>query len=169
MSDEDAAVQQHALALTRNLVHKLTPEQFRDLFPVQEFAAHLLHLLKKAKSPATLTQALYVCSNIAESNPQLLLEHGAVAAVIALVEVRARVTDSTDTRQVSNPADVLMASLWCLVNLTWSAEDDILTRVKQLAAYGFLDRLRQISQLETLAVDVQDRAKQVLEQMVPRD
>lgn len=56
-----------------------------------------------------------------------------------------------------------MASLWCLVNLTWSAEDDTLTRVKQLAdtaRIGFLDRLRQIRGSDSLAVDVQDRAKQ---------
>lgn len=63
-----------------------------------------------------------------------------------------------------------MAGLWCLVNLTWSAEDDTLvTRVKQLvdtARIGFLDRLRQIRVSDSLAVDVQDRAKQVLDQLV---
>jgi hypothetical protein len=71
---------------------------------------------------------------------------------------------------LTKPAEVLMAGLWCLVNLTWSAEDDTsVTRVKQLAdtaRIGFLDRLRQIRVSDSLAVDVQDRAKQVLDQLV---
>lgn len=68
------------------------------------------------------------------------------------------------------PAEVLLAALWCLINLTWSVDDDtLLTRVKQLAdtaRIGFLDRLRQIRVSDALAVDVQDRARQVLDQLV---
>ncbi len=150
LNDSDALVQQHALAFTRNLVHKVNAEQFQNILPTAEFTEQLMHLLKKAKSPSVVSQALYVCANIAEAHPQLLFEHELVLPIMDMIDI-------------NRPAEVLMAGLWCLVNLTWSAEDDTLTRVKQLAdtaRIGFFDRLRQIRGSDSLAVDVIDRAKQ---------
>jgi len=147
-------------------VHKVTAEQFQEMFPIAQFTEQIMFLLKKAKSSVVLTQVLYVCSNLAESCPQLLFEHNLVLPIMDLIDVRDfpnLVLLKLTSAQLTKPADVLMASLWCLVNLTWSAEDDTLTRVKQLAdnaRVGFLDRLRQIRVSDSLAVDVQDRAKQ---------
>jgi hypothetical protein len=65
----------------------VTAEQFQELFPAAEFTEQLKLLLKKAKSPSVQSQVLYVCSNIAESYPQLLFEHDLVLPIMDLIDV----------------------------------------------------------------------------------
>lgn len=87
LNDTDALIQQHALAFTRNLVHKVTAEQFQHILPIAEFTEQLMTLLKKAKSPTVQVQAVYVCCNMAESCPQLLFDHDLVLPIMDMVDV----------------------------------------------------------------------------------
>lgn len=69
-------------------MHKVSAEQLQELFPAAEFTEQLKQLLKKAKSAAVQSQVLYVCSNLAESWPQLLFEHELVLPIMDLIDVR---------------------------------------------------------------------------------
>lgn len=162
INDPEPGIQEQALNLLRNLAcGKESDIQavFTGLTP-----AVLLQILTSKLSPPPTTQfstsqnhhleiilqTLYVIVNVATGNE----DHK--NWVVGSEEVLRRVLQFMSHER----PNIRVATVWCIINLTWTEDQGSVTRIQKLRTFGFEDKLKTM--VEDPDLDVRDRVKTAL-------
>jgi len=153
MTDSELSVQEQALAVLRNLASG----QASHVEKLVQWATQeqLLAVLKDQLSSETgevVKQALYTVCNIAtgaEVHKAMLMEPSGAAAKIV--------------QHISHSwAEVRLAAVWCIINLTWPQDPGAEARVRALQALGCAEKL--VSLVGDTEMNVEDRVQVALSQ-----
>jgi len=155
MNDSETNVQEQALNLLRNLASSKGENAFKDIENIFAGTGDQLIPLIEAKLELNnfeiVNQALYVLVNLAtgksEHKERVIQNKNILQKILHYMQHKEQV--------------FRLASVWCVINLTWPPDEGSSERVNALRSFGFEDALRSIKDDPDL--DVRDRVKTALE------
>eukprot|EP00741_Cyanophora_paradoxa_P005561 tig00000900_g5391.t1 len=153
LEDPSPPVQEQALTLLRNLAYG----KRGDIEAVFEGAGpQLMPAIERCLAsdrPETITQALYVVTNVAcgdEAHKEAIMQSPALLRAVLEHMGHAR-------------SAIRVAAIWCVINLTWRDDAGTAARGAKLRALGFGERLRGMA--GDVDLDVRDRVRTALSQL----
>ncbi|KAI8916597.1 armadillo-type protein [Powellomyces hirtus] len=150
IDDAETGIQEQALNLLRNLAcgKEVDIEQvFEGLGEERVLDILEAKLTKSASHDDIVLQALYVIVNVATGNQR----HKSA------IMNRESILLSVWGFMSHSKSSIRVATIWCIINLTWTDDVGSQERVARLRALGFEPRLQNM--MEDLNMDVKDRVK----------
>ncbi|KAL7746723.1 hypothetical protein RI367_007885 [Sorochytrium milnesiophthora] len=159
LNDTEVSIQEQALNLLRNLVCGSEEVDVAAVFVGFGEGTLLSMVESKLQSPNTdiAYQALYIVVNMStgsERHKNAIMDRNVILAWLM------------QYLSHTKPA-MRVATIWCIINLTWPEDTDPRQRVERLRALGFERKLKDMANDSEL--DVRDRVKAALAQFADLD